>query len=78
MSWSWKSGDVVIWDNRMTERYAAGESSGRHRVERQIAINGDLPVAGPPSVVRTRSKPQAARAALFRKFIIGGAKLGHA
>ncbi|WP_442868513.1 TauD/TfdA dioxygenase family protein [Bradyrhizobium sp. CCBAU 51627] len=48
VSWSWKSAGVVIWDNPATERYAAGESSGRHRVERRIATNGDLPVAGPP------------------------------
>lgn len=42
--WSWKSGDVVIWDNRATERYAVKESSVRYRVERRIAIDEDMPL----------------------------------
>ncbi|MCP3392320.1 TauD/TfdA family dioxygenase [Bradyrhizobium sp. CCGB12] len=65
VTWSWKSGDVVIWDNRATERYAIKESSDRDRVERRTAIDGDVPlsIAGPRSVARTKSKPQAARAA---------------
>lgn len=43
--WSWKSGDVVIWDNRATERYAVKESSVRHRVERRIAIDEEKPLS---------------------------------
>lgn len=56
VSWSWKSGDVAIWDNRATERYAVKESSGRHRVERRIAIDEDMPL----SVVGPRGGAKAA------------------
>ncbi|MCK1482888.1 TauD/TfdA family dioxygenase [Bradyrhizobium sp. 193] len=53
--WSWKSGDVVIWDNRATERYAIKGASDRGRVERRTAIGGDVPlsIAGPRSLART-------------------------
>ncbi|MCK1296631.1 TauD/TfdA family dioxygenase [Bradyrhizobium sp. 24] len=59
--WSWKSGDVAIWDNRATECYPVK----RHRVEERIASDGDVPlsIAGSRSVARTKSKPQAAKAA---------------
>lgn len=59
--WSWKSGDVVIWDNRAAQRYAIL----RNRLERPTAIDGDasLSIAGPGSLARAKSKPQAARAA---------------
>lgn len=63
--WSWKSGDVVIWDNRATERYAFKESTDRHRLEKRIAINGDMPLSMVSSrrAARTKSRPHAARAA---------------
>ncbi|MCK1312896.1 TauD/TfdA family dioxygenase [Bradyrhizobium sp. 23] len=68
VSWSWKAGDVVIWDNRATERYAVKKSSGRHRVERRIAIDEDMPlsVVGPrggsaPSQSRKRPRPPSLR-----------------
>lgn len=65
VKWSWKSGDVVIWDNRATERYAMTESGRRDQVERRAAIDGDVPlsIAAPRSVVRAKSKPQASKAA---------------
>ncbi|WP_225174411.1 MULTISPECIES: TauD/TfdA family dioxygenase [unclassified Bradyrhizobium] len=43
VSWSCKSGDVVIWDNGATERYAIEGSSGRHCVERRTAIRVTCP-----------------------------------
>lgn len=63
--WSWKSGDVVIWDNRATEHYSIKESSRGDRVERRATSDGDVPLvfAGPCSVARTKSKAQAAKAA---------------
>lgn len=66
VSWSWKAGDVVIWDNRAAERHAVKESSDRDRVARRIAIDGDTPLslAGPRRVDRTKSKPQAAKGCL--------------
>lgn len=65
VSWSWKPGDVVIWDNRTTERRALKESSDRDRVESRIAIDDDVPlrIGSSRSVARTESKPQAAKAA---------------
>ncbi|MDA9391358.1 dioxygenase [Bradyrhizobium sp. CCBAU 45394] len=63
--WSWKSGDVVIWDNRATERYTVKESSGQHRVKRRIAIDEDMSISvdGPRRGAGTKSKQQAAKAA---------------
>lgn len=65
VSWSWKLGDVVIWDNLAAERRSLKESSDRDRVVSRIAIDGDVPlsIGSPCSVARTRSKPQAAKAA---------------
>lgn len=61
VSWSWKPGDVVIWDNRATERHA----SDRDRISRRMPSddNAPLSIAGPREVARTKPKPQAARAA---------------
>lgn len=63
--WNWKSGDVVIWDNRATERYAIKEASDRDQLERRTAIGGGVPlsIVGPRSLARTKSKPQADKAA---------------
>ncbi|MCK1584081.1 TauD/TfdA family dioxygenase [Bradyrhizobium sp. 168] len=62
--WSWKPGDVVIWDNRATQRCAIGKSSDRDGVERR-SIDGDvhLSIAGPRSVARSKPKLQTAKAA---------------
>lgn len=40
--WRWEPGDLVICDNRATERYALKEISDRHRLERRIATDSDL------------------------------------
>ncbi|AMA60153.1 TauD/TfdA dioxygenase family protein [Bradyrhizobium sp. CCGE-LA001] len=63
--WSWRSGDVVIWDNRATQCYSTRESSDLDRMERYSAIDGDVPlsIAGPRFVARSKSKSQAAKAA---------------
>lgn len=65
VSWSWKLGDVVIWDNLAAERRSLKESSDRDRVVSRIAIDADVPlsIGSPCRVARTRSKPQAAKAA---------------
>ncbi|MFG3594717.1 TauD/TfdA dioxygenase family protein [Bradyrhizobium sp. RDI18] len=51
--WSWRLGDVAIWDNRATEHHTVNKSGDQHRVVGRGAIDGD----------GRRSKPQAPRAA---------------
>lgn len=60
VSWSWKSGDVVIWDNRATQRQLVTGSSDRYRVERRIAIEDDVPLG---MITRAKSEPHAGKAA---------------
>ena len=60
--WSWRQGDVVIWDNRATQHYAVNDYGDQHRVVRRATIDGEVPVSidGRNSVTRIKStKPQA-------------------
>jgi len=43
--WSWKKGDVAIWDNRVTHHYAVNDYGDHHRVVRRVAIGVDVPVS---------------------------------
>lgn len=54
--WSWKEGDVAIWDNRATQHYAVNDYGDQHRVVRRAAIDGDVPVSvdGRRSVTRIK------------------------
>ncbi len=66
MRWSWKAGDVAIWDNRATQHYAVNDYGDQHRVVRRATLAGDVPLSvdGRRSVTRVKStKPQAAKAA---------------
>ncbi|MFK4719436.1 alpha-ketoglutarate-dependent taurine dioxygenase [Bradyrhizobium niftali] len=56
LCWHWKSGDVVIWDNRSTEPYPVSKSSSPHWMIDQLAIDARV-----PHVKRPRSR--AAKAA---------------
>ncbi|UWU67784.1 TauD/TfdA family dioxygenase [Bradyrhizobium sp. NC92] len=42
--WSWKEGDVAIWDNRATHHYAVNDYGDQHRIVRRATIHGDIPV----------------------------------
>jgi len=42
--WSWKVGDVAIWDNRATQHYAIADYGSLHRVVRRVTLQGDVPV----------------------------------
>ena len=60
--WSWRQGDVVIWDNRATQHYAVNDYGDQHRVVRRATIDGEVPVSidGRSSVTRVKAaKPQA-------------------
>ncbi|MCK1569472.1 TauD/TfdA family dioxygenase [Bradyrhizobium sp. 173] len=65
--WSWKSGDVVVWDNRASEPYAAAEASVRDRVETRIAFRENMPlsVVGIRGRAGTKSNRRRAKAASF-------------
>jgi len=56
LCWNWKSGDVVIWDNRATEPYPVSKSSSPHWMMDQLAIDARLPHV-------KRPKSRAAKAA---------------
>ncbi|WP_018322837.1 TauD/TfdA family dioxygenase [Bradyrhizobium sp. WSM2793] len=43
--WSWKQGDVAIWDNRATMHYAVRDYGDERRVVRRASINGEVPVS---------------------------------
>ncbi|MGY4412108.1 alpha-ketoglutarate-dependent taurine dioxygenase [Bradyrhizobium sp. LB7.1] len=55
--WSWKEGDVAIWDNRATQHYAVNDYGDQHRVVHRAAIDGDAPVSvdGRCSVTRLKT-----------------------
>ena len=62
MRWSWKQGDVAIWDNRATQHCAVNDYGDQHRVVRRVTLDGDVPVSidGRKSVTRIKTaKPQA-------------------
>jgi alpha-ketoglutarate-dependent taurine dioxygenase len=61
--WSWRVGDVAIWDNRATQHYAIDDYGDQHRVMRRVTLSGDV-----PSSIDGRSsralKPEPAPAAI--------------
>jgi taurine dioxygenase len=52
--WTWRDGDVAIWDNRATQHYAVADYDDQPRLLHRITIAGDVPVGinGDTSVVR--------------------------
>lgn len=64
--WSWKEGDIAVWDNRATQHYAVNDYGDQHRVVRRATIGGEVPVSidGRCSVTRiTATKPPPATVA---------------
>lgn len=45
--WSWREGDVAIWDERSTLHRAAADHVGQYRRIRRIEIDGDRPYYDP-------------------------------
>ncbi len=56
--WSWRPGDVAIWDNRATQHYAIADYSDQHRVMRRVTLKGDVPV-GPDGQASRQIVPAA-------------------
>ena len=52
--WTWRDGDMAIWDNRATQHYAVADYDDQPRLLHRITIAGDIPVgiSGDTSVVR--------------------------
>lgn len=65
LRWSWKVGDVVIWDNRATQHRAVNDYGDQRRVVHRATVNGDVPrgIDGRQSILRRKaSKSEAANA----------------
>lgn len=45
MRWSWRSGDVAIWDNQATQHYALNDYDDQNRTMRRTTIAGEVPVS---------------------------------
>jgi alpha-ketoglutarate-dependent taurine dioxygenase len=52
--WTWRDGDIAIWDNRATQHYAVADYGDLPRLLHRITIAGDIPIgiSGDTSVVR--------------------------
>ncbi len=52
--WTWRDGDIAIWDNRATQHYAVADYDDLPRLLHRVTIAGDVPVGinGDSSVVR--------------------------
>jgi taurine dioxygenase len=52
--WTWRDGDIAIWDNRASQHYAVADYDELPRLLHRVTIAGDVPVGinGDTSVVR--------------------------
>jgi alpha-ketoglutarate-dependent sulfate ester dioxygenase len=52
--WTWRDGDMAIWDNRATQHYAVADYDDLPRLLHRITLAGDIPVgiSGDTGVVR--------------------------
>jgi alpha-ketoglutarate-dependent taurine dioxygenase len=52
--WTWRAGDIAIWDNRATQHYAVADYDDLPRLLHRVTVAGDIPVGinGDTSVVR--------------------------
>jgi taurine dioxygenase len=53
--WTWRPGDIAIWDNRATQHYAVADYDDLPRLMHRITLAGPIPVGinGDTSLVRT-------------------------
>ena len=43
--WTWRLGDLAIWDNQATQHYAVDDYADQHRRLHRITLAGDVPVS---------------------------------
>jgi alpha-ketoglutarate-dependent taurine dioxygenase len=41
--WTWREGDVAVWDNRATQHYAVADFGTQRREVRRVTVAGDVP-----------------------------------
>src|SRR3712207_5477751 len=41
--WTWREGDVAVWDNRATQHYAVADFDSHKREVRRVTVAGDVP-----------------------------------
>ncbi|OBI78142.1 TauD/TfdA family dioxygenase [Mycobacterium sp. E740] len=42
--WSWRLGDVALWDNRATQHYAVADYDDQYRRLNRVTLAGDIPI----------------------------------
>jgi alpha-ketoglutarate-dependent sulfate ester dioxygenase len=52
--WTWRPGDIAVWDNRSTQHYAVDDYDDHPRRLHRVTVAGDIPVSidGVASIVR--------------------------
>jgi taurine dioxygenase len=57
--WSWRKGDVAIWDNQATQHYALNDYGEQNRIVRRSTVAGEVPIStdGRRSVTRVIGGP---------------------
>jgi alpha-ketoglutarate-dependent sulfate ester dioxygenase len=60
--WRWSAGDIAIWDNRATQRYAINDYGDQPRIVRRVTVTGDTPIGvdGRRSTTRSERRRMAA------------------
>jgi alpha-ketoglutarate-dependent taurine dioxygenase len=63
--WTWRDGDIAIWDNRATQHYAVADYDDLPRLLHRVTVAGDIPVGikGDTSVVLKGDASRYARLA---------------
>jgi taurine dioxygenase len=64
--WSWRDGDIAVWDNRATQHYAVDDYDDWPRRLHRITLAGDIPV----SVDGVRSTPRKGNAEHFSPVVV--------
>ena len=59
--WTWRAGDVAIWDNRATQHYAVADYDDQYRRLNRVTLAGDIPV----DIHDQRSRAVVGDASLF-------------
>ena len=59
--WSWRQGDVAIWDNQATQHYALNDYGKQNRTMRRVTIGGEVPISVDGRRSKTLKEPAKAQ-----------------